>query len=243
MKLVERKNKLTDKYGIYLEEITQDDICWSNMEGRPNMNSPFYDPNKKPAHYITLWFKEYDPNDMAILKAFQDVHVVINGPRSEYDIIMKSKSESQYIKQMQEELMQNKKLADEYKQRRKFTVQFKAYLGTKNVRRTDRQTGEEYYEEVEKPRVMMRTQSGKARSVAQKNFNLIDSARIAEMNFKFHLYQWDERKPDCVPAIDDLYIVTQERDVYEEDDHLEQWEAKANEKYGVPSRDEEEAPF
>jgi len=241
MKLVERKNKLTDGFGIYLEEITQDDICYSNMEGRPNTRSPYYDPNKKPAHYITLWFREYVDEDMEILKAFQDVHVVINGPRSEYDIIMKSKSESQYIKQMQEELMQNKKLANELQQRFKYSVQFKAYPGTRNVRRVDRQTGVEYYEEVEKPRVMMRTQSGPSISVAQKSFNLIDSARIAEMNFKFHLYQWDERKPDCIPVIDELFIVTQERDVYEEDDYLER---RMNEKYGAPMEAaEEEAPF
>lgn len=244
MKLVERKNKLTDGFGVYLEDIKQDDICYSNLEGRPNTYSAYYDPNKAPEHHITLWFKEYDEGDMDILEQLRAVNVNISGPRNEYDMIMNSKSQSDYIKNMQEELLSNKALAAELKKHNKYSVKFKAYPKVREYERTDYATGAVTVVKDQKPKVMMRTQNGnKATRLDADQFKFVDSGNISEMNFKFHLFKYNEHQPNTIPVLDEVYVVAQERDTYQEDDYLEK---RMEEKYGaLPSVDEavEELPF
>lgn len=244
MKLVERKNKLTDGFGVYLEDIKQDDICYSNLEGRPNTYSAYYDPNKAPEHHITLWFKEYDEGDMDILNQLRAVNVNISGPRNEYEMIMNSTSQSDYIKAMQEELLSNKALAAEMKKHNKYSVKFKAYPKVREYERTDYATGEVTVVKEQKPKVMMRTQNGnKSTRLDADQFKFVDGGNIAEMNFKFHLFKYNEHQPNTIPVLDEVYVVAQERDTYQEDDYLEK---RMEEKYGaLPSVDEavEELPF
>lgn len=243
MKLVERKNKLTDGFGVYLEEIKQDDICYSNLEGRPNIHSIYYDPNKAPEHHITLWLKEYDESDMDILKALQAVHVNISGPRNEYDMIMNSKSESDYIKKMQEELLSNKALATELKQKNKYSVKFKAYPKVRTFEQQDYTNGAVNVIQEQRPKVMIRTQNGKSTRLNAEQFKFVDGSNISEMNFKFHLFKYNEHQPNTIPVLDEIYVVVQERDTYQEDDYLEK---RMDEKYGAlqnVDQQEEELPF
>lgn len=77
----------------------------------------------------------------------------------------------------------------------RYSVTFKAYPKMKLNRRT--------MQEEQVPFVLMRTGDGDQRLKASA-FGLVDSAHVDTVDISFHLWQYDEKKPNCVLSIDEL---------------------------------------
>lgn len=212
MKLVERIN------GTYLEDIVRNDIRFSNLAGR--MTGSMYDNPDRPSHVLVLWIEDPD-----ILAAMANAGVRIK-ERSAYDVLMAGNNE-----QRKQEVETTPALKKELMETMRHSIQFKAYPKM----RTNRRTGaEEQY-----PKVMMKTTKNTVRLQAGA-FGLVDSSHISEMSIRFHLWQWDPKRPDVVPTLDEIWVVLDEGAGEVDESYLD-------EKYGYepePSvADEEAIPF
>ena len=94
-----------------------------------------------------------------------------------------------------------------------FSVRFKAYPKMRLNRKINK---EEQY-----PKVMLKT-GDKVVRLEKSSFGLVDSAHIKNVDIKFHLYQYDERKPNCIAVIDELWCVVDETAGYIDDTYLEE---------------------
>lgn len=102
---------------------------------------------------------------------------------------------------------------DEESGESRFSVRFKAYpkMGM------NRLTGKEE----QRPKVLLKTGDNAVR-LLKESFGLVDSAYVKEVYIRFHLYQYDDRKPDCIAAIDELWCVVDEKAGFVDDSYLEE---------------------
>lgn len=180
MKFTERSN------GYYLEDITETEIRFANLAGRPTKS--IYDDPNNPKHVYVLWI--YD-KEVATSLANMNINV--------------------------------KEITDEKNGSVKYSVQLKAYPKM----RLNRKTGQN--EQV--PKVMLRTLESTVR-LSAKSFGLVDGSHVSTCDIRFHPWQYDERKPDCVAVIDELWVSIDEGAGEVDETYL-------SEKYGY----EEELPF
>lgn len=158
MKFVERSG------GLYLEDITKDNIRFLNLAGR--MTGSVYDDPDRPSHVLVFWI-----TDEECLAALSELGVRI------------------------------KQITNEETNEVRYSAQFKAYPKM----RINRVTGkEEQY-----PKVMMKTTANTVR-LAAGAFGLVDSSHISEMSIRFHLWQYDSRKPDVVAVLDEIWVLADE---------------------------------
>jgi hypothetical protein len=109
------------------------------------------------------------------------------------------------------------------------SIQLKAYPKM----RVNRNTGkEEQY-----PKVMLRTTQKTVR-LDQGAFGLVDSAHVESVDIRLHTWQYDQRKPDQVAVIDELWLTVDEGAGEQDESYLD-------EKYGYsePEIGEDEVPF
>lgn len=95
----------------------------------------------------------------------------------------------------------------------RFSVRFKAYPKMA----VNRLTGKEE----QRPKVLLKTGDNAVR-LLKESFGLVDSAYVKEVYIRFHLYQYDDRKPDCIAAIDELWCVVDEKAGFVDDSYLEE---------------------
>ena len=210
MKFTERNN------GLYLEGIKAKDIRFANLAGRPTGSE--YDDPERPKHVYVLWLEE------DIVQAFLDMNVRVK-EMTELERVMNGRNEER-----KDEVMGNKALQKELAEIVRYAVQFKAYPKM----RFNRRTGKE--EQV--PMAVLKTNDSMVRLTADK-FGLIDSAHVENVDIRFHLYQYNDKKPDCVAAIDEIWVTVDESAGLVDDSYLA-------EKYGYSDDEdvtEEEIPF
>lgn len=159
MKFTERSN------GLYLEDIRQRDIRFSNLAGR--LTGSVYEDPSRPAHVLVLWLND----SLDIIDQLR-----------EYGIRIKDK--------------QNEETGETT-----FSMQLKAY--PRKV--VNRRNGNEEFS----PKVMIRTTENTVR-LEPGSFGLVDSAHVESMDIRFHTWQWDERRPDVVAVIDELWLTVDE---------------------------------
>lgn len=82
-----------------------------------------------------------------------------------------------------------------------YSMQLKAYPKI----RVDRRTGKEETA----PKVMLRT-TGSTVRLDMGSFGLVDSAHVETVDIRFHTWQWDDRRPDVVAVIDELWLTVDE---------------------------------
>lgn len=102
---------------------------------------------------------------------------------------------------------------DEESGESRYSVRFKAYPRVSVSRLTGK--------EEQRPKVLLKTGDNAVR-LAKESFGLVDSAFVKEVYIRFHLYQYDERKPDCIAAIDELWCVVDEKAGFVDDSYLEE---------------------
>lgn len=109
------------------------------------------------------------------------------------------------------------------------SVQLKAYPKM----RVNRNTGKEE----QSPKVMLRTTQNTVRLEAA-SFGLVDSAHVESVDIRLHTWQYDQRKPDRVAVIDELWLTVDEGAGEADESYLD-------EKYGYsePVPGEDEVPF
>ena len=123
---------------------------------------------------------------------------------------------------------------DSGEERSRYSVRFKAYPKTV----TNRLNGKTE----QRPKVFLKTGSGGTPVRLDKDsFGLVDSSVVSDVYIRFHLWQYDERKPDCIAAIDELWCVVDERAGFVDDSYLEE-KLGYFEEDNAPGEDEE-APF
>lgn len=113
----------------------------------------------------------------------------------------------------------------------RYSVRFKAYpkvkLNPTNGRNEQR------------PMVMLKNTTNAIRLKAE-SFGLVDSAVVKDMYIMFHLWQYDQRKPDCVACIDELWCFVDENAGFIDRSYLQ-------EKFGYVEEDsvieDEDVPF
>lgn len=105
------------------------------------------------------------------------------------------------------------------------SVTFKCYP----KKRVNRFTGKEE----QTPKIMMRTTSNTVR-LDEGAFGLIDAAHIDTVDIKFRFWKYDQRKPDCVAVIEELWATVDEGAGEVDESYLD-------EKYGYS--EEPEVPF
>lgn len=158
MKLTERSN------GLYLEDIQQVDIRFSNLAGR--LTGSIYENPDRPAHVYVLWITDPD-----IVTALQD-----------YGIRVRER-------------------VDEETGDVRYSVQFKAYPKMRMNKRSGK--------EEPNPKIMLKT-TGSTIRLDTDSFGLADSAHIETADLRFHPWQYDDKKPDCVAVIDELWVTVDE---------------------------------
>ncbi len=117
-----------------------------------------------------------------------------------------------------------KEKEDEETGKLSYSVQFKAYPKM----RLNRKNGKEE----QTPKVMLRTTENTVRLEAG-SFGVADAAHVGSVDIRFHPWQWDERRPDCVAVIDELWITVDEGAGEADESYLD-------EKYGY---EDEPLPF
>lgn len=205
MKFTERTS------GLYLEDVVGKDVRFSNLGGRMT-GSPYDDP-ERPKHYIVLWIPE------ELVETFVNMNVKVTS-MSELDRVMNGRNEER-----KEEVAGNPELQKELGEWVRYCVTLKAYPKLWTNYRTDKTE--------QRPLVIMKTTGNSVRLNADQ-FGLVDSAHIDAIDIKFHTWQYNDRKPDCVAVIDELYVTVDESAGELDDSYLA-------EKHGYS--EEEEIPF
>jgi hypothetical protein len=206
MKFTERSN------GLYLENIKSSEIRFSNLAGRLT-GSVYEDPNK-PKHVLVLWIE--DEKIVDVLRGYNLNVKEVN----ELERIMRGSNEDR-----KREVEQDKRLAKELANTTRYSLEFKAYPKV----RTNRSTGKsEQY-----PKVMLRTTGNTVRLEAG-SFGVVDSAHVDNIDIRFHPWQYDDRKPDCVTVLDEVWVTVDESAGEVDDSYF-------NDKYGYSETDAEEA--
>jgi hypothetical protein len=74
--------------------------------------------------------------------------------------------------------------------------------------------------------------------VEAASFGLVDSAHVESVDIRLHTWQYDQRKPDQVAVIDELWLTVDEGAGEQDESYLD-------EKYGYsePEIGEDEVPF
>lgn len=189
--------KLTERNaGLYLEDITRDDIRFANLAGR--LTGSRYDDPNKPKHEYVVWI-----DDPKILDKFREMNVTIS------------------------------EKVDPETEESRFSVRFKAYPRMSRNPRTGK--------EEQRPKVMLKTGDTAVR-LDKDSFGLVDSSYIQAVHIRFHLYQYDERKPDTIAAIDELWCVVDEHAGFVDDTYLDEKMGYYEEDH-APGEDEEDVPF
>ena len=150
------------------------------------------------------------------------VHEDPNKPRHKYIVWIDDEEILEQLKSMPIIIGTNSKEEIEQKGVIRYCVTFRAYPKMRINRRTT--------QEEQVPFVLMRTSLGDQRLKAS-SFGLVDGAHVDTVDISFHLWQYDEKKPDCVCAIDELVCNVDEtagetdssylRDKYDYDDVIE----------------------
>ena len=112
------------------------------------------------------------------------------------------------------------------------SVRFKAYP-KKSINRMNGK-------EEQRPKVFLKTGENAVR-LEKESFGLVDSAYVKDIYIRFHLYQYDERKPDAIAAIDELWCIVDENAGFVDDTYLEEKLGYFEEDNAVPEG--EEIPF
>jgi len=182
MKFTERSS------GLYLEDITQKNVRFANLAGRLT-GSIYEDPNR-PKHVYVLWID--DPVIVDILRGY-NLNVK---ETTELDRIMRGTNEDRI-----REVEQDKRLQQELAQQIRYSLEFKAYPKTIINRKTGK--SEQY------PKVMLRT-TGVTVRLESGSFGLVDAAHVESVDIRFHAWQYDNRKPNCVAVVDELWCTVDE---------------------------------
>jgi hypothetical protein len=152
-----------------------------------------------------------------------------NKPKYEYVVWIDDQDILNRLKEMNITISEK---IDEETGASRFSVRFKAYPKTKVNRLSGK---EEQY-----PMVMLKNGDTNIR-LNKDSFVLVDSSRMLSVDIQFHLYQYDDRKPDCIAAIDKLWCVVDETAGMYDDSYLEEKHGYLQE--DMASGDEEELPF
>ena len=182
MKFNERRGNL------YLEDIEAKDIRFANLAGR--LTGSIYDDPNRPKREYTIWLE-----DEEMANKMRDYNFIVKEV-NELDRVMRGHNEDR-----KREVEQDRKLQKELSEITRYSMKLKAYPKI----RVNRKTGkEEQY-----PKVILETTGSKVRLEAG-TFGLGDSAHVETIDIKFHPWQYDDRKPDCVAVIDELWCTVDE---------------------------------
>ena len=122
----------------------------------------------------------------------------------------------------------NEREDKEHPEIKRYSATFKAYPKM----RVNRITGKEE----QTPKVMLRTTVKTVRLEAA-SFGLVDAAHLESIDIKFRLWQYDQRKPDRVAVIEEIWATVDEGAHEPDESYLE-------DKYGYSDGSgEEELPF
>lgn len=151
-----------------------------------------------------------------------------NKPKHEYVVWIDDPAILERFKEMNVTISER---IDEETDESRYSVRFKAYPKMT----TNRMTGKSE----QRPKVLLKSGDNAVRLEAD-SFGLVDSAYVKDVYIRFHLYQYDDRKPDCIAAIDELWCIVDETAGFVDDSYLE-------EKLGFfeedSAPDDEEVPF